>query len=162
MRFPSVEFILAWLISRDAPVSVQFVKYGLCGVVSTLILLAIVLPLSHWVIPAADGMIIDGVEITDATRQRNLIINNFIAFPVANGAAYLLNTWLVFTPGRHSRLYEFTIFTVIAAISFGAGLLGGPMLIERFGITSGVAQLSLVITSASVNFLCRKFLVFLR
>lgn len=162
MRFPSAEYIIGWLISRDAPVSVQFVKYGLCGVVSTIALLAIVFPLSHWVIPAADGMIIDGVEISDATRQRNLIINNFIAFPVANGVAYFLNTWLVFTPGRHSRLYEFTIFTLIAAISFGAGLLVGPMLIKSLGISSILAQGFLVVTSAVVNFLCRKFLVFLR
>jgi hypothetical protein len=35
-------------------------------------------------------------------------------------------------------------------------------LIQRFGIPTLAAQLSLIITSALVNFLCRKFIVFER
>ena len=162
MKFPSRETLSRWLQTHDAPVLVQFVKYGLCGVVSTLILLVVAMGLSMTVIPAMDWSVIDGEPISDATRQRNLIINNLIAFPIANLAAYLLNIRLVFVPGRHSKGVEFGIFTAIAAVGFIAGLLGGPFLIKRYGIPSIVAQFLLMVTSALVNFVCRKFLVFVK
>ena len=52
--------------------------------------------------------------------------------------------------------------TLVAAIGHFAGILAGPFLIQRFGIPTLAAQLSLIITSALVNFLCRKFIVFER
>ena len=64
--------------------------------------------------------------------------------------------------GRHSRVREFTFFTLIAFASFCAGLFGGPFLIHKFGINSHLSQVGLVVTSALVNFVCRKFLVFKR
>lgn len=162
MKIPSRETLTRWLLTRDAPVFVQFAKYGACGVIGTTILVAIVLALSISLFPALDSSLVDGEPISDALRQRNLIVNNIIAFPFANFAVYLLNVWLVFTPGRHSRGKEFGIFTLVAAIGHFAGILAGPFLIERFGIATIVAQLSLVVTSTLVNFLCRKFVVFAR
>lgn len=162
MKIPSRETLTNWLLTRDAPVFVQFAKYGVCGVVGTVVLFAITMGLSATVIPAFEGMIVDGEPITDDLRQRNLVINNLIAFPVANLATYILNAQLVFTPGRHSRAMEFGIFTLVAAIGFLAGLFGGPLLISRFGIPTVAAQGSLVVTSALVNYVCRKFLVFSR
>lgn len=160
MKLPSRETLSRWLLTRDAPVSVQFAKYGACGIVGTAVLVIIAMSLSATVIPAFDGMTIHGEPISDSLRQRNLVINNLIAFPFANLATYLLNTRLVFTPGRHHRLIEFGSFTLIAALGFLAGLLGGPLLIKHFGIPTLLAQTSLIITSALVNFLCRKFIVF--
>ncbi len=151
-----------WVQTRDTPVFVQFVKYGLCGVASTILLLLITMTLSSTMIPAMDWSTIEGQPITDAQRQQNLIINNLIAFPFANQVSYLLNARLVFIPGRHSRLVEFSIFTSIAGFSFLVGLLGGPFLIRWFGLPSIFAQCMLIGTSAIVNFLCRKFLVFAR
>ena len=140
----------------------QLLKYGMCGLASTIILLVIVIGLSLTFIPALDGSLIDGQQISDAQRQHNLIINNLIAFPFSNLVNYLLNVRIVFVPGRHSRTVEFAIFTAISAVSFLAGLLGGPFLVGRFGLPSLLAQFMLVTTSALVNFLCRKFLVFSR
>ena len=141
---------------------VQFVKYGMCGLASTILLLVIVIGLSLTLIPAMDWSVVDGQPITDSQRQHNLIINNLIAFPFANFAAYCLNVRLVFVPGRHSKSVEFAIFTTIAAVSFVAGLLAGPFLVRHLGLPSLLAQLMLISTSALVNFLCRKFLVFAR
>ncbi len=102
----------------------------------------------------------NGAPITDALRERNLIIANAIAFPFSNSAAYFLNVRWVFTQGRHHPVREFLLFTLISGCSFFAGLLGGPKLIGWFGVPSLVAQASFMITSALVNFVCRKFLVF--
>ena len=162
MRIPSQDTLKRWLQTQDTPVFVQFVKYGLCGVASTIILLAIAMTLSNTMIPAMDWSTIEGQPITDAQRQRNLIINNLIAFPFANQVCYLLNARLVFVPGRHSRTAEFSLFTSIAGFGFLLGLLGGPFLIRSFGLPSILAQFMLIGTSALVNFLCRKFLVFVR
>ncbi len=160
MKIPSRETLGRWFLSRDAPLFVQFAKYGASGVISTLLLLAVVMTLSATAIPAMDWSLIDGEPITDAVRQRNLVVNNLIAFPISNLSAYLLNIWLVFTPGRHSKKVEFGFFTLVSGISFCAGLFGGPLLIKSFGIPTIAAQFSFVITSALVNFLCRKFLIF--
>jgi len=162
VKIPSRATFKRWFQTNDAPVAVQFVKYGICGLASTFVLLVIVITLSLTLIPAMDWSVIDGQPITDALRQRNLIINNLIAFPFSNLTAYLLNIRLVFVPGRHSKLIEFASFTAISAVSFAAGLLGGPFLVSRFGLPSLLAQLMLMTTSALVNFLCRKFLVFAR
>jgi putative flippase GtrA len=139
---------------------VQFTKYGVAGVLSTVVLFVIAIALSATLIPAMDWSRIDGEPISDALRQRNLVINNIIAFPFSNLTAYVLNVWLVFTPGRHARAKEFGIFTLVSALSFFAGLFGGPLLIARFGLPTLAAQISLIITSALVNFLCRKFIIF--
>ena len=160
VKIPSRATLNHWLYSRDAPVFVQFAKYGAAGAISTVLLLAISMTLSFTVIPAMDGMVVDGAPITDALRERNLMINNVIAFPFANTVAYLLNVGLIFTPGRHSKWVEFWLFTGISFLSFFAGLVGGPKLIGWFGVSSLFAQFSLMITSALVTYVCRKFLIF--
>jgi len=160
VKIPSRRTLNHWLYSRDTPVFVQFAKYGAVGVVSTVILFAIAMTLSFTVFPAMDGMVVDGLPITDQLRERNLIISNLIAFPIANTFTYFMNVRLVFTPGRHSPWVEFGLFTAVSLVSFLAGLIGGPKLIGWFGVPSITAQVSLMVTSALVNYLCRKFLIF--
>ena len=149
---------LSWLHSRDAPGTVQFMKYVLCGLAATFITLVIVIALGATVLPAFDGLV--GYEIPKEQRQFNLTLANLISFPFANVVVYFLNVFWVFTPGRHSRWREFWLFTSISAVSFGAGLFGGPLLIGWFNIPSWSAQLGFMVTSALVNFACRKFLIF--
>lgn len=147
-----------WMHSRDAPATVQFIKYGISGVVATLFQLGIAVVLGSTLFPTFEGLV--GESIPDLLRERNLKIANLLAFPFANMVAYYVNVLWVFTPGRHSRWREFWLFTGVSALSFGAGLFGGPKLIGWFGVPSGVAQAGFIVTSALVNFVCRKFLVF--
>lgn len=149
---------LSVLHSRNAPATFQFVKYAFCGVIATVVQLGIAVALGATLFPTFEGLV--GHEIPDQIREINLKISNLIAFPFANLAAYFLNSLWVFTPGRHSKWKEFWLFTVISAISFGAGLFGGPELIGWFGIPSWAAQIGFMVTSALVNFVCRKFFVF--
>ena len=148
---------VAWLRSTDAPVTAQFGKYALSGVASTVIQIGLFTWLSHTWFPAHDYLVEGGLP--DELKERNAIISNLIAFPFSNLSAYLLNVWFVFTPGRHNKWLEFLLFTLISFVSFGSGLFGGPLLISR-GLNPWIAQFGFMITSALVNFVCRKFLVF--
>ncbi|MEM9283441.1 MAG: GtrA family protein [Verrucomicrobiota bacterium] len=149
---------LVWLRSQEAPASVQFLKYVISGGVSTVVQLAFFLVLTHTVMPAHDYL---GEVIDDSTKERNAILSNLIAFPFSNTCAYLLNRLFVFTPGRYNWWIEFLLFTLISFVSFGAGLVSGPILISR-GLDPWIAQFGFMVTSALVNFVCRKFLIFLK
>ena len=151
---------LAHFNSKEAHPFLQLIKYGICGVGATILHNGLVAYLSYYVYPAVDGMIVDGAPITDTLRANNLFLNNLIAFPIGCIFAYVTNVMWVFTPGKHSRLWEMILFFGIATIGFIAGVMGGPMLIKWFGISSALSQLAFVFTSFLVNFICRKFLIF--
>jgi putative flippase GtrA len=150
---------LAWLGSLDSPVSVQFLKYVVFGGIASIVHLGIFAGLSHTVFPAHDYLAVG--ELAGALKQRNAIISNLFAFPVAASVNYLFNIAFIFTAGRHSRIREFTLFFVVSLASLAAGLLCGPFLISH-GLNPWIAQGGLMVSSTLVNFLCRKFFVFLR
>jgi len=144
------------LLSRDAPFLIQFGKYGVCGVISVVVLLLVTWVARH-LYPESFAMTLD-----PGTRAFNNSVVQFMAFLPSNFTAYALNRWLVFTPGRHSTKVEITLFTVISLISFSLGLVLPVWLVNAYNIPNGAADLSFVISSAMVNFACRKFLVFER
>lgn len=158
-REHGVRATLAWIGSLDSPVSMQFAKYLLFGAATTLVHLGLFTWLSHTLLPAHDYLQPGGID--DALQQRNAVLSNLIGLPFAATLNYFLNIAFVFTSGRHSRLREFLLFFLVSATSFGAGLLCGPFLISR-GLNPWIAQAGLIATASAVNFLCRKFLVFLR
>ncbi|MFT5107696.1 MAG: putative flippase GtrA [Verrucomicrobiales bacterium] len=142
---------------KKAPWLIQFGKYGMCGVGAVVVHNAIVIYLSlreDW-FPAVGSLIAD-----DGVRAKNQVINNLIVFPISNVFAYVTNSIWVFTGGRHSRVVEFSYFTIISLFSFVAGLLGGPLLVKLFGVPFFVSQLGFIVTSAMVNYACRKFIIF--
>ena len=155
VRENDLRTVFRYLVSREAHPLVQFVKYGCCGVAATVAQIGVAYLLDAW-FPWVDG------SISDDTRAKNQVIANLIAFVFSNATAYTTNVLWVFESGRHSRVREFTFFTLIAFASFCAGLFGGPFLIHKFGINSHLSQIGLVVTSALVNFVSRKFLVFKR
>lgn len=157
LRFMGEHGIWKSLRMKEAPWLIQFAKYGICGVLATVIHNVLVVWLSfkqEW-FPAVETLVSD-----NSLRARNQAYNNLIAFPVANLTAYVTNAIWVFTAGRHSRLKEFLYFTFIALIAFVAGLFGGPLLVKLFGVPFWVSQVGFIVTAAMVNFVCRKFFVF--
>jgi putative flippase GtrA len=103
IRQNDVPTIWRALMSRDAHPLLQFVKYGLCGVLAAVTHNLIMATLSLTLFPAGKGMMADGVAISEALRGHNLVLNNAIAWPFGTIVAYWLNIRFVFTPGRHSR-----------------------------------------------------------
>lgn len=159
LRESGMKATLHWLQSPEAPVTLQFAKYVVLGGVTTFVHLGLFTWFSHTFLPSHDYLVEGGMD--DALQERNAIYSNLIAFPIAAVVNYILNIKFVFTSGRHSRWVEFGLFVGISFVSFSVGLFSGPFLISR-GLNPWIAQAGLVISSALVNFICRKFLIFLR
>ena len=138
----------------------QLAVYGLCGIAATVVGVGQVVILSKTVIPAYEGMVVDGVTITDTLRAKNLLINNTISFFTTNVFAYFLNVAVVFKRGRHHPWIEFFFFTLINAISFVLSQIAGPWLVHRFGVPTNLAILTNAVFAALINFVARKFFVF--
>ncbi|MDG2322879.1 MAG: GtrA family protein [Akkermansiaceae bacterium] len=142
------------LLSRDTPFLIQFGKYGVCGVLSVVVFMAVAKTGEHFY-PEQFSL-----DLSEGQRAKNLFVLHLFAFLPSNLTAYALNRWLVFTPGRHSNRKELSLFTLISFISFAIGELIPVWLVNSFNVPNNVAHLSFVISSAMVNFVCRKFLVF--
>lgn len=145
---------------RDMPWIVQLAVYGFCGVMATVVAVAQIVLLSKTIIPAYEGMTVDGVAITDALRATNLLINNTIAFLTTNVFVYFMNVMLVFKRGRHHPWMEFLYFTLINGLSFGLSQVAGPWLVHQFGVGTNVAIATNTVFAALINFVARKFFVF--
>lgn len=160
LRENKLKVILSRIRERNVPALVQFGVYGLCGGLATFVFLAIVLILSKTLIPAYEGMMVDGHLITQDERAHALFINNCIAFGIGNVVSYVTNVLFVFKSGRHHPVLEFVYFTLFNLISFGISQLAGPWLIKAYGVPTNVAILTNLVASVMLNFVLRKFIVF--
>jgi putative flippase GtrA len=142
-------------LCREAPFLIQFGKYGICGILSVVVL-GLMIVAGEFLFPE----FFNEDLVSPETRARNNIVLHLIAFIPSNFTAYFLNRWLVFTPGRHSFTRELILFSIISVTSFGAGELLQYHLIINYGTKQALAHASFVVSSALVNFACRKFLVF--
>ncbi len=145
---------------RDVPWIVQLALYGFCGVLAMVVAVTQVVILSKTIIPAYEGMIVNGQMMTDALRAKNLFINNTIAFFTTNVLVYLLNVTFVFKRGRHHPSLEFFYFTLINGLSFILSQIAGPWLVHQFGVPTNIAIFTNTVFAVTINFLARKFFVF--
>jgi putative flippase GtrA len=132
----------------------------LAAMIDIMLVLLMFFILSYTVIPAGDGMMVNGQPITDELRKMNGYLNNTIAFLPSMLFAYFTNVLWVFTSGRHSKWMELVLFFAIGSVAFAGGLFGGPWLIGQFGIPTWTSQIGFLFTSFAVNFFCRKFFIF--
>ncbi len=170
---------LRWFHGKDAPVIVQFAKYGIAGAIATVASQGTWLLLCFTVYPAFSaeeiqqyreifakvGFVLSPLEIEQLNlghdaRALNSTYANIWGWVFGNFVAYIVNAIWVFQGGRHNRWLEFLYFTIISGIATIAGLAMGPLLIKLFKIPTGLSQLSLLITAVLVNYLCRKYFVF--
>lgn len=160
LRENSWKEIFSRIRKRELPWLMQFGIYAFCGGLATVVSVAQVVFLSKYIIPAYEGMIVDGVLMTDELRAHNLLINNSIAFLTTNVFVYFMNVLLVFKRGRHGPWTEFFYFTLVNAFSFAISQIAGPWLIHQFGIPTNVAIFTNAFVAALVNFVARKFFIF--
>jgi len=155
---------------RESGPLVQFVKYGLCGGIATMVHVTIFFLAAAMIFPALSGtdqaarflgQIGVSVTIVDETvRARNAMIDNVVAFIFSNLVAYLLNIIWVFKPGRHSRIVEIGMFYVVSGTSIAIGTVMMGVLIRTFGISTTMAFGANVVTSVLINYAMRKFVIF--
>ena len=100
------------------------------------------------------------VEITEAIRERNFLVNRCLVFVASNFTAYVLNVLWVFRPGRHNRRTEITLFYLVSISSFLIGTGLGWALISFFGLSTTQAYAANLVSAVLINYFCRKYLVF--
>ncbi|MEI6535836.1 MAG: GtrA family protein [Verrucomicrobiaceae bacterium] len=154
------EHMLGLIHAHEVPALVQFLVYAICGGLATAVYVGVSLALSHTLIPAMDGMSVNGVPLTHGHRARNALINNCIAFLIANAVGYITNVMFVFKSGRHTPVMEFLLFTVGNCVAFLISQFAGPYLIKRFGMKTIHALMTNVVASMLLNFVIRKYIVF--
>jgi putative flippase GtrA len=120
LRQNDLRTIIARMNARDTHPFIQFLKYGICGVGAAVVHHGLFFILSYTLIPAGDGMLVNGQAITDEMRKLNGYINNLIAFVPSMLLAYFTNILWVFTQGRHGKLKEFFLFAGIGSVAFAA------------------------------------------
>lgn len=164
---------LAWAASHDAPPLIQFIKYGMAGVLAmgTDVLFftlanvflfpigeasdSVSRPLSEY------AFVFAWLEVMAADpRVVNYLKCNLIGFLFANVVAYFLNVKWVFRTGRHRRHLEITLFLLVSVFSFLLGSALGAYLVGRFGLNEYLAKGGNIFASILISYLCRKFWVF--
>jgi putative flippase GtrA len=145
---PIVKFV-----QNKTHVTVQFIKYGLAGVVATGVHVVVFTILNETVLPA-------GLSEENAERGWNFFWSFSIAFIVASGVAYDLNRRWVFQSGRHTRLVELALFFSFATIAYLLGTPLGAFLVSKYPLNEYVVYFLVLTASVLVNFLGRKLVVF--
>lgn len=159
--------ILRQFLQREAHPVIQFLKYAISGGAATAVDVALFYLLATTVLPALkpDDIVARLLKlslpaITEAVRARNYVINKAITFVFGNLTAYILNILWVFKPGRHPLWKEVALFYIVSVTSWAIGSGLGWLLIWLFGWQTTLVYVVNMVTSLSINFVCRKYLIF--
>ena len=154
-------------LGNEAGNLVQFIKYSISGGIATATHI-LVFHLAAWklffALQANDWFVkllhLPIQKLDNATRSRNSMKANGVAFVISNLVAYLINIYWVFVPGRYSWVVEVALFYLASglAIVIGTGLMG--YLIRRFGMLTTHAFGANIFTAIMINYALRKFVIF--
>ncbi len=154
-------------MGHNSAILLQFIKYAIsgCVAVTTHILVFHLVAWKMFFALQKDDWLVGLLnlpvqEIDDATRSRNSMKANAIAFVFSNLVAYLINVYWVFVPGRYPWIVEVGLFYLVSGVSIviGTALMG--FLIRRFGMLTTYAFGSNVFTALMINYGMRKFFIF--
>jgi putative flippase GtrA len=154
-------------ISSSEANILQFVKYGISGGIATathILVFHLVAWKLFFALQANDWFVrllnLPIQELDNATRSRNSMKGNAVAFVISNSVAYLLNIYWVFVPGRYYWIIEVGLFYLVsgAAIVIGTALMG--FLIRRFGMLTTYAFGANIFAALMINYAMRKFFIF--
>ncbi|MCX5787345.1 MAG: GtrA family protein [Elusimicrobia bacterium] len=147
--------------------AVQFIKYSIGGAIATAVDVAIFYTAAILILPAlgsTDPVVrllgLAAAPLAESVRSTRYVADKVIAFLFSNLAAYIVNVLWVFTPGRHSKAMEFTLFFLVSIVSFTAGTALGWLLIKSTGLPTTYAYAANAVASVSINYVCRKYIVF--
>lgn len=155
LRENDLRTILAALHSRDVHPVIQFFKYAVCGVVATITHALVFFLSAKYLIPGLESNCPDQWE-----RAKASLGNNGVALIFSNTVAYVLDRIWVFTPGRHSALFEFLLFTLVNMPGVVSGGMVSYFVIAKLGWPPWAALIGFVLPNVMINFICRKLFIF--
>lgn len=151
----------------DNPAIIQFIKYALAGGLATVSHIAFFHLIAWKIFPSLqekDHAVrlfrLTIRTVNDATRARNSMIGNFIAFLFANMVAYITNVLFVFQGGKYHIVIEILLFYAVSSVSAFLGTMLMGVLIKRFGLLTTYAFVANIFTSVMFNYAMRKFFIF--
>ena len=160
------------ILSHDCGPFWQFVKYGVIGVASTAVQVAVFYALSATCLKCLTpddkavklfglpSAIFTGAEPWHASRWFLAGVATVVGFTVANVFCWLMNRVFVFRPGKFRWFVEFGMFFGVAAAATAMALAIQSVLIEFAGVTTSAAVVAEVAVSFLMNFFARKFFIF--
>jgi putative flippase GtrA len=162
-----IKALAAEILSRRTGPFWQFVKYGVIGVASTAVQMAVFYVLAATVLSCltADDWAVrlfglPWVDIPKDSRAVNFAVATAVGFAVANVFCWLMNRTFVFTPGRYGKLLEFIMFFSAAASAALIAIAFSALLIRLFSMMTSLAAVIEVLVSFAINFAVRKFVIF--
>ncbi len=174
MAFKGVSEKVRNVLSHDCGPFLQFIKYGVIGVMSTMVQYAVFFLLAATCLKclAADDVAVrllgfpsaefTGGEPWYATRGMIAAVATGIGFVVANLFCWVMNRMFVFKPGRFSWYAELAMFFVASSLAMVISLFVMKFMIDQLGMMTTVAGLLNVIIAFMINFFVRRFFIFKR
>ena len=155
VRENDIATILRLFHSRKAPPAIQFLKYAISGVGALVVHLTVYFSLIYLVWPH-----LNDPGLNDWVRAKSTFAPTAIAFLFSNAFVYWLNMKWVFTPGRHSPVKEFALFTAVNLPGALCGTLAQAGLVYFLHWPKWAAVAGFVLPNVLINFVCRKFFIF--
>jgi putative flippase GtrA len=159
--------IIDQLLGNEAGNLFQFIKYAISGCIAVsvhILVFHVVAWKVFFALQADDWFVrllnLPTQELDDATRSRNSMKGNAIAFVISNLVAYFINIYWVFVPGRYHWIMEIGLFYLVSgvAITIGTAIMG--FLIRRFGMLTTYAFGANIFAAFMINYGMRKFFIF--
>ena len=161
--------MLRRILSRESGAFWQFVKYGVVGVMSTLVQFVVFYALAATVLKCltADDWAVrllgfPSVDISDAIRGLVFTLDIAIGFVASNVFCWLLNRRFVFVPGKFRWYVEFGMFFGVAGLAWAIATGLSALLIHFCGMMTTLAAILEVTVSFLLNYFSRRFFIFKR
>ena len=155
------------ILSHDCGPFWQFIKYGVIGVLSTLVQVLAFYALASTVFEClkADDIAVrllglPGSDVSDAVRAVNFAVATALAFTISNIFCWLMNRAFVFKPGRYKWYIELAMFFAVAASAMGLATLTSGYCIYKWGMMTTLAAFIEIAVSFVMNYFLRKFVIF--
>ncbi len=155
------------ILSHDCGAFWQFVKYGVIGVLSTIVQTAAFYFLASTVLKCLnDGdfavkvLALPVAEISDNLRAWRFAWATGLGFIISNIFCWIMNRSFVFKTGRHVWYIELIMFMSVSGLAMLLATVLSGYLISQFALMTTLAVLIEIVVSFVFNFIIRKFIIF--
>lgn len=152
---------------RFAPL-MQFIKFGMVGVVNTLITYVTENVGYYWLFATAqfEGLraLLPAAGLSAGAEQIRVVVVTLLGFVLSVSNAYYWNNRFVFTSGEHRSIWQHAGAFLRTVLCYGVtGLLLSPvikLLLGSLGVPFWLASFSTLVVTIPLNFVLNKFWAF--